>query len=130
MSETFRVFFNRNRQFFDVYLWDVHPTTFSNWKGGRWGYFVYSDEHPRKGKFGEIHLVKRRVRPDLVSHELDHLRMRWCFEKWIIITPRNEEWFCRFGDELTRKFWKAYDNYQQINRSTNQTGFIKSGKTK
>lgn len=110
MDENFRVFFNKNRQFFGVYLWDVHPTTFKSWGGGRWGYFdLDTIEHPRRGRFGDIHLVKSRVRPDLVSHELDHLRLRWCFEKWIIITPNNEEWFATFGDELTRKFWREYN---------------------
>jgi hypothetical protein len=117
MHETFRVFFNRKKQFFDVFIWNVHPNTFHTWKAGRWGYYLDNIEHPRRGKFGEIHLVKSRIRPDLVSHELDHLRMKWYFVKWIIITPNNEEKFCIFGDELTRRFWREYNKHQ---KRTNQ----------
>jgi hypothetical protein len=43
--------------------------------------------------------------------------MAWCFARWIIITPNNEEWFCRFGDELTRKFWRKYEQYKETNAS-------------
>jgi hypothetical protein len=113
MPADFRVFFNRNRQFFEVYLHDVHPNTFERRGGGRWGYFLCGDDPPRFGKFGEIHLVKSRVRPDTVSHELDHLRMKWLFQRWIIVTPRNEEKFCTFGDELTRKFWREHERFQK-----------------
>jgi hypothetical protein len=114
MSDSFRVFFNHNRQFFEVYLHDVHPNTFSRKGGGRWGYFIRTgSSNPRRGKFGEIHLVKSRVRHDSVSHELDHLRMKWLFSKWIIVTPNNEEWFCTIGDELTRKFWNEYERYKR-----------------
>ena len=113
MPESFRVFFNRKRQFFDVYLHDVSPNTFNRKGGGRWGYFVATWEHPRRGKFGEIHLVKSRVRPDTVSHELDHLRCEWMFKRWIILTPKNEEQWCKFGDELTRNFWREYGKYNK-----------------
>ena len=116
MSPDFRVFFNKNRQFFEVYLHDVHPNTFQSRGGGRWGYWTSTFENPRRGKFGEIHLVKSRVRPDSVAHELDHLRMAWLFAKWIVITPRNEERFCTFGDELTRRFWREYEKHQKGKR--------------
>ena len=111
MIKDFRVYFNKHEQFFDVFLHDVTPITFQRRKGGRWGYFIRNGKYKRRGKFGEIHLVKSRVRVDGVAHELDHLRMAWYFCKWIVITPNNEERFCTFGDELTRKFWKAYEKY-------------------
>lgn len=101
-----------------MFLWDVHPTTFSNWKAGRWGYFVATWKHPKRDKFGEIHLVNsrtRKVRIDTVSHELDYLRLEWIFANRVGLGVRNEEWFCRFGDELTRKFWLEYERYTQRN---------------
>lgn len=112
MESSFKAFFNKKRQFYEVYLWSVHPNTFDNWKGGRWGYFVYLAENPRLGKFGEIHLVESRVRVDSVSHELDHLRCAWIFKNGITLSTRNEEWFCKFGDELTRNFWREYDKFR------------------
>ena len=119
--DNFRVFFNRRKQFFEVYLHDVHPNTFKRKGGGRWGYFVKTWEHPRRGRFGEIHLVKNRIRPDIVAHELDHLRCEWMFSKWIIVTPKNEEWFCTFGDSLTRNFWREYVKYQQNHKGDKTT---------
>lgn len=119
MDADFRVFFRKKSQYFDVYLWDVHPTTFSNWKAGRWGYFVATWEHPKREKFGEIHLVhskSRTIRIDTVSHELDHLRQEWLWANRVAVGGRNEEWFCRFGDELTRKFWREYDKYTKRNQ--------------
>ena len=116
MLESFRVVFNHNRQFFKVYLHDVSPITFKRKGGGRWGYWLTTCENPRRGLFGELHLVKSRVRPDTVSHELDHLRCAWMFKKFIIVTPKNEEWFCTMGDELHRKFWREYGKYQERNQ--------------
>src|SRR5512146_1437043 len=127
MCDTFRVFFRRKRQFFTVYLHDVHPSTFKRNGGGRWGYFVKKWDNPKEGLFGEIHLVKSRVRVDSVSHEIDHLRCEWMFAngryvtikvrgrktlvRGKILTGRNEEWYCRFGDELTRHFWREYKRF-------------------
>lgn len=130
MFPTFRVYFRRKLQFFDVFLHDVLPETFQKGGGGRWGYFICNGRYKRKGKFGEIHLVESRVRPDLVSHELDHLRMAWLFARWIIITPNNEEKFCKFGDELIRNFYREYHKYQQRIDSTNKKGSIRNRRTK
>lgn len=107
----FRVCFRRNKQFFEVYLEDVHPNTFHRRGGGRWGWFLATHDNPRRGLFGEIHLVKSRVRMDVVSHELDHLRCDFLFSNRISLSTRNEEWFCKFGDELTRNFWRSYERY-------------------
>jgi hypothetical protein len=123
MPPDFRFFFNKNQQFCEVFFWDVHPNTFENWKAGRWAYFVATYENPRKGKFGEIHFVKRRFRHDTVAHELDHLRCEWMFSKWIILTPKIEEWFCTFGDELHRRFWREYGKYQQTNQSNKKRNY-------
>lgn len=108
MEQSFTVFFRRKRQWFDVFLHEITPITFHRRGGGRWGYFTPTYENPKKGKFGEIHLVASRVRVDSVSHELDHLRQEWLWANRVAVGGRNEEWFCRFGDELTRNFWREY----------------------
>ncbi len=111
MQESFRVFFNRKNQWFNVFLHDVSPNTFQRRKSGRWGYWLATWSNPRRGLFGEIHLVRSRVRPDVVVHELDHLRCEWLFARNMAITPKNEEWWCTFGDELVRKFYREYERY-------------------
>ena len=113
MLESFRVFFRKRKQFFDVYLHDTTPETFNRRGGGRWGYYLSRWEVSNEGFFGEIHLVKSRVRVDVLSHELDHLRMDYIFSNSIVLSTRNEEWFCRFGDELTRNFWREYEKYKK-----------------
>lgn len=114
--DEFRISFSRNKrnrknniQWVDVKIWDVHPTTFSNWDGGRWGYFEYADDlNPREGLLGELHLVKSGIREDTIAHELFHVMCKWMFANWEILTPKNEESYAEFLDELTRKFWKGY----------------------
>lgn len=105
---TFTIYFNKRKQWIVVQVWDVHPTTFKNWGGGRWGYFDPVWEKPNEGLFGELHLVRSGIREDTVAHELLHVVLGWCFANWIIPTPKNEEKICTFNDELTRKFWKGY----------------------
>lgn len=105
----FRVYFNHHRQWFDVHLEDVHPDTFNRHNGSRWGYFQANYEFPRRGLFGEIHLVASRVTRDLVAHELLHLWIEWLRTKDITIVPQNEEKYVVLFDELTRRFWKEYE---------------------
>lgn len=113
MQRTFTIYFRKKRQWADIFLWDVHPNTFANWKAGRWGYWIATWSNPKSGKFGEIHLVESRVREDLISHELDHLRLEWLFANRVGLGVKNEEWYCSFGDELTRKFWREYKKYKR-----------------
>jgi hypothetical protein len=111
MSDTppsFKIVFNGGKQFILVYIWDVHPTTFVNWGGGRWAWWEPKWEHPRRGFFGELHMVKSGIREDTVAHELFHILCAWAFAKMVIITPYNEERFAAFLDELTRKFYREY----------------------
>jgi hypothetical protein len=110
MDRSFRVFFRRKRQFFDVYLHNTTPATFNRRGGGHWGYFVPRWTNPKVGLFGEIHLVQSRVRHDSVLHELDHLRCAWLFGNRVSLSTRNEEWFCRFGDEIIRNFYREFEN--------------------
>lgn len=112
-SPTFRIYFNKHKQWIDVYLDKVHPNTFANRKGGRWGWFLGTSEHPKRGILGEIHLVESRVRPDSVAHELDHARTEWMLINGTTITRSTEERMASFLDELTRKFWREFKKYQE-----------------
>jgi hypothetical protein len=104
MDYDFWFSFNRYRQFVEVYLWDVHPTTFDNWGGGRWGYWHPVRENVRRGKFGELHFVKSRLRFDTVVHEIDHLRTDWMWCRGETITRKNEERMATILDEIVRRF--------------------------
>lgn len=106
--KSFRIKFNRGKQWVDVTLWDVHPNTFQNWGGGRWAYFEKGYEHPREGKFGELHAVESGIREDTVAHEIPHIVWEWFVANNIQFIRRNEEKFCRMTDELVRKFYREY----------------------
>jgi hypothetical protein len=104
MEHDFTIYFSKRRQFCEVFLWNVHPTTFYDWGGGRWGYYHPVRDNDRNGKFGELHFVKGRLRFDTIVHELDHLRTDYMWSRGFTITRFNEERMAKFLDELTRKF--------------------------
>jgi len=106
--ESFRIYFNRRKQWLGIYIHDVHPNTFANWKGGRWGYFLPTWGSSRRGKFGELHLVKSRIREDTITHETFHVVCAWLFARNVQLTPKNEEKMAEFQDELVRKFYREY----------------------
>src|SRR3972149_6893889 len=104
MDYDFKFDFNKRKQYCEVYLWDVHPTTVARWQAGRWGYFLPTWENANKDKFGELHFVKGRLRFDTIVHELEHLRVEWIWSHGETITRKNEEKYTSFLDELTRRF--------------------------
>lgn len=108
MNPSFRFYFNKRKQWIDVFLWDVHPTTFSNWKMGRWGCFNENWENPKQGFFGELHFVESRMREDLVNHELLHAWIEWIWANRTAVTNRNEETLVALFDEMTRNFYREY----------------------
>jgi hypothetical protein len=96
----------------EVFLWDVHPTTFSRWNAGRWGYFLATWEgNAREGKFGELHFVQSRLREDLIVHELLHLWAEWIWANGETLTRRNEERLIVTFDKIFASFMRAYKNY-------------------
>lgn len=110
----FRVYFNRRKQWYDVVLHDVNPTTFQNRGGGRWGYYENNpDRDNRKGLFGTVHLVKSRVREDLVAHELFHLLCDWMRSRSMQLLPSNEERFAELMDSLVRGFYREYNKFDK-----------------
>ena len=114
--DEFLIYFNKKRQHLKVYLWDVHPNTFQNWKAGRWGYFIAKWDNPRIGFFGEIHLVKSRVRVDLVVHELFHALTEWMWANREPISNRTEEFFASLLDEMTRGFYREFNKLNKKRR--------------
>jgi hypothetical protein len=104
----FRLYFNRRKQFVDVYLHPVTPGTFERRGGGRWAYYSPCSERSRVGLFGEIHIVESRVRPDVVSHELIHLLCDIMRSRGMAWTDRSEERIASVYDELVRSFWREY----------------------
>lgn len=105
----FRLYFNRRRQYVEVYLHPVTPGTFERRGGGRWGWYAGKESRGREGAFGEIHLVASRVRPDVVSHELIHLLCDIMRSRGMSWTDRSEERIAAIYDELVRSFWKSYE---------------------
>lgn len=106
----FKVYLNRKKtQWVDVFLWDVHPTTFANWGGGRWGYYYPQWETPNSPYFGDVHFVKRRIRPSLVSHEFNHALYDWLWARRIAIQSSNEEWVISIHDRLMDGFYLEWN---------------------
>lgn len=110
--DDFQIRFNKNRQWIRVQVWDVHPTTFDNWGGGRWAYFeqqwTYNSGSPRVGYFGDLHLVKSGIREDTIAHEMFHVLCELVWARRDAITTYNEERYARILDELVRKFYRGY----------------------
>lgn len=106
--DEFLIYFNKKRQWIVVKLWDVHPNTFASWKAGRWGYFIPTYENPKKGFFGEVHLVKSRIREDLIVHEMFHAMVEWMWANGETITRRNEERYTEFLDQLVGRFYRQF----------------------
>lgn len=105
----FRFYFNNRRQWIDVTLYKVHPTTFERWGGGRWEYYQPETDRGRGGLFGTMHFVADRVRSDVVAHCLIHLYGDIMRSRGKVWTAKNEETIALQFDELTRNFWREYN---------------------
>ena len=100
----FSIYFNRRKQWIDVFLQDVHPNTFHRRKNGRWAYFQATWTNRRRGKFGELHFVRSRLRFDTIAHEIHHAIVEWYWARGSVIDRNNEEASATLTDELNRKF--------------------------
>lgn len=109
MEKKFKFFFNKGRQYVEVFLWDVHPNTFERWKGGRWGYFIATYDNSKDGKFGELHFVKSRLRFDVVYHEVRHVCVEWMWANGETVTRKNEERLISFEDKIANSFRRALE---------------------
>ena len=110
--DKFTIKFNKGRQWILVTIWDVHPTTFQNWGGGRWAYFEpqkVDNVTPIRGLLGELHMVKSGIRDDTVAHEMFHVLCEIIYSRRDAITGSNEERYAALLDELVRKFRQGYN---------------------
>lgn len=104
MEPNFRIRFNKNKQWAEVYLWDVHPATFYSWDAGRWGYWLPTWTSPVRDKFGELHFVRGRLRVDTIYHELEHMRQEWIWANRLAWSGKTEEPFIEMLDSLAWQF--------------------------
>jgi len=104
----FRMYFNRRKQWIEVTIWDVHPTTFARWGGGNWAYFEAARLNSRAGLFGELHMVQSGIREDTVAHEMVHPVWERFVANDYKFSRYNEERFAVYLDELVRNFYREY----------------------
>ena len=103
--KAFRVWFNKRKQYYDVFIADNSRKFLYAEKC----YAYYQPETVRKarrGKFGEVHFSQTGA--GLVSHELLHLLIDWMRVRNMTITPDNEERIVSMYGELVRRFWIKY----------------------
>ena len=100
--------FNNRRQFVEVYIWQS-PRKFYNRFGDCIGiYWGDAQRMPRRGKFGEIHLIQSRIDHELVPHEFLHFFIDLIRTRNGTITKRNEEKLVSEYGLMVKDFWKKY----------------------
>ena len=113
MKRTFRVYFNKRRQWFDVFIADNSRQFMIREKC----YAYYQQSRPRrsrKGLFGEVHFS--RTGSGLVAHELLHLLIDWLRVRNVTITVKNEEKIVLMFGEMVRNFWRRYYEWEKQTR--------------
>jgi hypothetical protein len=107
----FRVYFNKRRQWFDVYIADK-PRKFIH-ANKAWAYYMpHRTRKHRKGLFGTVHFS--RVGSGLVAHELAHLLFDWIkTSRSKTVTDRNEENVVTMFGEMVRMFWVRYYHWKE-----------------
>jgi hypothetical protein len=113
MDKSFRVYFNKRRQYFDVFIADNSRKFMLREKCYAY-YQPQTERQARKGKFGEVHFS--RTGAGLVAHELLHLLIDWLRARKVTITNDNEERIVLLYGEMVRNFWRKY--YEWIGKTT------------
>ena len=110
MDKSFKIYFNRHRQWLDIHVWET-PKEFYAIHGDCVGIYIYdpSVRKPRSGKFGEIHLLESHIDDELVTHELLHFLIDLVRTRNGTITSRNEEAIVSEYGNLVKTFWKKYN---------------------
>jgi hypothetical protein len=106
ITPTFRVYFNKRKQYFDVFVADNSRKFMRANKC--WAYYQpASPRKARRGMFGSVHFS--RVGAGLVAHELLHLLIDWTLARGNFkFTDRNEERVVEMFGEMVRQFWNRY----------------------
>jgi len=112
----FRVYFNNNQQWFNVYVAD-DPIRFKR-KNQCHAYYIAAEvRKQRRGLFGYIYLSELNFSPmahELVAHEIQHLIFDWVLtRKGMSISERNEERIATMTGEISRRLWRKYERWAQ-----------------
>ncbi|HET9908327.1 MAG TPA: hypothetical protein VFQ23_16890 [Anaerolineales bacterium] len=116
----FRIHFNDNRQWFNVYVAD-NPTRFKRRNQCHAYYIAAEVRKQRKGLFGYIYLSELNFSPmahELVAHEVQHLIFDWVLtRKGMGISEKNEERIATMTGEIARRFWRKYERWSRYNKT-------------
>lgn len=108
--KSFRLYFNKRKQWVDVYISDnsrkfmLSQKCYAYYQGAR-------ERKSRRGLFGELHFS--RVGSGLVAHELLHLQFDWMRARKTNVTMDNEEKLVSMYGELVRNFWRLYYSWKE-----------------
>jgi len=108
----FRIYFNKRRQWFDVYIADNSRKFMRANKC--WAYYMpHLTRKKYRGMFGTVHFS--RTGSGLVAHELLHLLLDWIktTKRRGQITNRNEEDIVTMFGEMVRHFWLRYHSWKE-----------------
>jgi hypothetical protein len=116
LKPAFRIHFNDNRQWFNVYVADS-PTRFKRRNQCHAYYIAAEVRKQRQGLFGYIYLSELNFSPmahELVAHEVQHLIFDWVLtRKGMTMNERNEERIATMTGEIARRFWRKYEHWSQ-----------------
>ena len=116
----FRIYFNENKQWFDVYVANS-PAHFKR-KNQCHAYYIGAETRKqREGLFGYIYLSELNYSPmahELVAHEIQHLIFDWVLtRKNMTFTEQNEERIATMTGEIARRFWRKYERRTRYARN-------------
>ena len=118
----FRIPFNNNRQWFNVYV-ARNPAHFKR-KNQCHAYYIAAEERKqREGLFGYVYLSELNFSPmahELVAHEIQHLIFDWVLtRKGMRLSERNEERIATMTGEIARRFWRKSERWSRAGHATN-----------
>ena len=117
----FRVYFNDNRQWVNIYV--AHDPAHFKRKNQCHAYYIAAEvRKQRQGLFGYIYLSELNFSPmahELVAHEVQHLIFDWVLtRKGMNINEKNEERIATMTGEISRRLWRKYERWSKPRRKT------------
>jgi len=110
----FRVFFNDNKQWVNIYV-AKDPASFKRKNQCHAYYIAAETRKQRQGLFGYIYLSELNFSPmahELVAHEVQHLIFDWVLtRKGMNINEKNEERIATMTGEISRRLWRKYERW-------------------
>lgn len=119
----FRVFFNDNKQWVNIYV--AHNPAHFKRKNQCHAYYIAAETRKqREGLFGYIYLSELNFTPmahELVAHEVQHLIFDWVLtRKGMNISEKNEERIATMTGEISRRLWRKYERWEKAQRVSKQ----------